>query len=281
RLKELDLSYVGISLDGLEETHDRFRRVKGAFQKALHGLRFCRDAGMKVGVRFTINKYNVRDIPGIFRLLETENIPRVCFYHLVYSGRGTTLVSEDLSHDETRAALTTIMTSTKRLFDKGIPKEVLTVDNHADGVFLYLKLLEENPERARDVMSLLRMNGGNSSGHGIGCVNFNGDVYADQFWRHYSFGNILHRPFSEIWYDLSNPLMEKLKNKKLYVKGRCARCQYLDVCGGNFRVRAEAVTGDIWGPDPACYLTDREIGLYEERSCNGIPDNKDASITPE
>jgi Fe-coproporphyrin III synthase len=266
-LKNLDLSYVGISLDGLEETHDTFRQVKGAFQMALSGLRFCRDAGIKVGLRFTINKHNVADIPGIFRLLETEEIPRVCFYHLVYSGRGSNLMSEDLSHEETRRTVDDIMAATKQLFDRGIHKEVLTVDNHADGVYLYLKLLKESPERAREVLSLLRMNGGNSSGNGIGCVSFNGDVYADQFWRHYSFGNIIKdRPFHEIWYDDSNPLMKKLKNKKEHVKGRCAACRYLDLCGGNFRVRAEAVTGDIWGPDPACYLTDDEIGLHVNKN---------------
>jgi len=264
KLKDFDLSYVGISLDGFEETHDRFRKVKGSFRKAVEGIRRCRDAGIKVGLRFTINKHNADDIPGIFQLLETEDIPRICFYHLVYSGRGNNLISEDLSHDETRKTVDLIMESTKRLFDKGLRKEVLTVDNHADGVYLYLRLLKEDPEHASDVMTLLRMNGGNSSGNGIGCVSFNGDVYADQFWRHYSFGNIKDRPFSKIWFDLSEPLMKKLKNKKKYVKGRCSLCRFLDICGGNFRVRAEAVTGDIWDADPACYLTDKEIGIHTE-----------------
>jgi len=66
---------------------------------------------------------------------------------------------------------------------------------------------------------------------------------------------------SEIWPDLSNPLMARLKEKKKYVTGRCAKCRWLDICGGNFRVRAEAATGDLWAPDPACYLTDEEIGV--------------------
>ena len=154
-----------------------------------------------------------------------------------------------------------IIDQTKSLFDRGFPKEVLTVDNHADGVYLYLRLLRENPERAKEVYELLKMNGGNSSGHGIGCVSWDGSVHADQFWRHYSFGNVKERPFSAIWTDLSNPLMAKLKDKKNYVKGRCSRCKFLEVCGGNFRVRAEAVYNDIWAEEPACYLTDEEIGI--------------------
>ncbi|PIP36709.1 MAG: 12,18-didecarboxysiroheme deacetylase [Desulfobacterales bacterium CG23_combo_of_CG06-09_8_20_14_all_52_9] len=258
-LQEIGLSYVGISLDGMEAVNDRFRGMTGAFQMALEGIRNCQEAGIKVGLRFTINKFNVQEIPKIFALLEEMDIPRVCFYHLVYAGRGSKLVEEDLSHKESREAVDLIMNLTRDLHDRGKPKEVLTVDNHADGPYLYLRLLKENPKRAADVLKLLKMNEGNNSGRGIGCISWNGEVHADQFWRHYSFGNVKERPFSQIWTDLSNPLMQKLKEKKKHMTGRCAKCRWLDICGGNFRVRAEALTGDVWAPDPACYLTDEEI----------------------
>ena len=259
-LKEVGLSYVGISLDGLEQVNDRFRGVKGAFAKAMEGIAACRDAGVKVGLRFTMNRLNATEIPSIFDLLESEDIPRVCFYHLVYAGRGSKLMKEDLSREETRQAVDLIIDRTADLHRRGKPKEVLTVDNHADGPYVYLRLLREgNGERAAQVLELLQMNEGNSSGRGIGCISWDGQVHADQFWRHRSFGNVRERPFSTIWTDLSDPLMEQLKDKKPHVKGRCARCRWLDVCGGNFRVRAEAAAGDLWSPDPACYLTDEEI----------------------
>jgi 12,18-didecarboxysiroheme deacetylase len=259
-LKDIGLSYVGISLDGMEAINDRFRGVRGAFVSALKGIENCKNAGIKVGLRFTINKQNADQIPEIFKLLEDMDIPRICFYHLVYAGRGSELVKEDLSHEETRKAVDLIMDLTREIYDRNHPKEVLTVDNHADGPYLYMRLLRENPDRAREVLELLKMNEGNSSGIGIGCVGWDGEVYADQFWRHYSFGNVKNRPFSEIWTDTSDPLMKKLKEKKKYAKGRCAACRWLDICAGNFRVRSEAVTGDVWAPDPACYLTDEEIG---------------------
>lgn len=258
-LKDIGLSYVGISLDGMEEINDRFRGVKGAFRSALEGIENCKKAGIKVGLRFTINKSNTGEIPEIFKLLEEMDIPRACFYHLVYAGRGSELVKEDLPHQETRKAVDLIMDLTKKLHDKGMLKEVLTVDNHADGPYIYLRLVKENPKRAQEVLELLKMNEGNSSGIGIGCISWDGEVHADQFWRHYSFGNVKNRPFSEIWADTSDPLMKKLKEKKKYAKGRCATCRWLEICAGNFRVRSEAVTGDIWAPDPACYLTDEEI----------------------
>jgi 12,18-didecarboxysiroheme deacetylase len=258
-LKEIGLSYVGISLDGMEAINDRFRGVTGAFKLALRGIENCQEAGIKVGLRFTINQANVEEIPKIFDLLEKRNIPRVCFYHLVYAGRGSQLVEADLTHEDTRAAVDLIIDRTKDLHDRGIPKEVLTVDNHADGPYLYLRMLKEDPERAGEVLELLKMNEGNNSGRGIGCVSWDGEVYADQFWRHYSFGNVRQKPFSEIWTDISNPLMQQLKEKKKHVKGRCAGCRWIDICAGNFRVRAEAVYGDVWAHDPACYLTDEEI----------------------
>ncbi|MBW2616159.1 MAG: 12,18-didecarboxysiroheme deacetylase [Deltaproteobacteria bacterium] len=258
-LKKIGLSYVGVSIDGMEPVNDRFRGKKGAFRDAMAGIKNCQEAGLKVGLRFTINRMNTNEIPYILDLLEEHDIPRVCFYHLVYAGRGSDMVEQDLDHEETRKVVDVIMDRTKDLHDRGISKEVLTVDNHADGPYVYLRMLKENNPRAEGVLRLLEMNEGNSSGRGIGCISWDGSVHADQFWRHYSFGNVLERPFSEIWSDLSNPLMVQLKEKKKYVKGRCAACKWLDVCAGNFRVRAEAVTGDIWAADPACYLTDEEI----------------------
>ena len=258
------LSYVGISLDGMAETNDKFRGHAGAFDEALGGIRCCRKASVKVGLRFTINKRNVEDVSAILDLLVDEDIPRVCFYHLVYTGRGSKLMDEDLSHQQTRDVVDMIIDRTAEMHAKGMPKEVLTVDNHTDGPYLYMRLLKENKtERAADVMELLRMNGGNSSGIGISCVSWDGSVYADQFWRHHCFGNVKDRKFSEIWTDTGEPLMGKLKDRKGHLKGRCAKCKFLDVCNGNFRVRAEAATGDLWAPDPACYLTDEEIGLQE------------------
>ncbi len=258
-LREIGLSYVGVSLDGMEAVNDRFRGKKGAFREALAGITNCQAVGLKVGLRFTINRMNAQEIPKIFDLLERLEIPRVCFYHLVYSGRGSTLIEEDLNHDETRRVVDLIMDRTRDLYDRGIQKEVLTVDNHADGPYLYLRMIRESNPRAPDVLELLKMNEGNNSGRGIGCISWDGAVHADQFWRHLSFGNILERPFSQIWTDLTNPLMAGLKDKKSHVRGRCARCRWLDICGGNFRVRAEAVTGDVWAPDPACFLSDEEI----------------------
>lgn len=259
--REIGLSYAGISLDGIGATHDKFRGSKGAFDAAVRGMRICREFGIKVGIRFTLNKRNFREVAAVFDFIEQEEVPRACFYHLVYSGRGSKLMKEDLTHEETRRTVDLIMDRTRDLFRRGKQKEILTVDNHADGPYIYLRLLKEDPNRAAEVLKLLKMNKGNSTGVGIGCVSWDGEVHADQFWRNHSFGNVRKRPFSEIWTDTSNDLMAGLKDRKPRLKGRCAACKWLDVCGGNFRARAEAATGDPWASDPACYLSDEEIGI--------------------
>ena len=260
-LATVGLSYIGISLDGVGETHDRFRGVSGSFDSALRGLRNAREQGIKTGIRFTITKRNADEIPAIFELLEQENIPRICFYHLVYTGRGEGLLEEALPHDSTRAAVDFIINRTAELHADGRKIEVLTVDNHCDGPYLYMRLLNENPKRAGEVLQLLRFNGGNSTGVGVASIGWEGSVYPDQFWRSHVLGNARRKPFGEIWTDRNNEFLMKLKNKKQHVTGRCAQCCFLDICAGNFRARAEAVTGNIWAPDPACYLNDTEIGI--------------------
>jgi Fe-coproporphyrin III synthase len=261
-LASVGLSYVGISLDGTGVTHDSFRGVNGAFDSAIRGLKTARNSGIKTGVRFTITKRNVEQIPGIFELVEKEEIPRVCFYHLVYSGRGSSIVKEALSLEKSRETVDKIIDLTEGMHSRGKPVEVLTVDNHCDGPYLYLRLLKENnTKRAEEVLELLKLNGGNSTGLGISCVSWDGAVHPDQFWRNHILGNVLEKPFGAIWTDSSNDFLMKLKEKKKHLKGRCSKCRFLEICGGNFRARAEAVTGDIWEPDPACYLTDEEIGI--------------------
>lgn len=260
QLKAVGVTYAGISLDGLEQVNDEFRGRAGAFAAAMSGIRNCVAAGQRVGLRFTINRHNYQELDRIFDFIERENIDRVCFYHLVYSGRGKKMTAEDITTAESRQAVETIIRRTRDFAARGLKKEILTVDNHCDGIYLYLKLTAEGEaERAAAVKKYLLQNGGNRSGMAFAEVDPQGYVHPDQFTQHHCFGNVKERRFGDIWCDTRNEIQRGLKDRKPLLKGRCRSCRFLGVCNGNFRTRAEAVTGDFWAADPACYLTDEEI----------------------
>lgn len=264
RFKELKFAYVGISLDSADPAiHDHFRGQQGAFARTMRGFRHCVDVGQKVGLRLTITRQTAKDLESIFAFIEREGINRACFYHLCPAGRGKDLMA--LSAQESRQAVDTIFEQTQRLIDKGKRVEILTVDNHCDGPYMYLKMKQQDHPRAEQVMQMLHWNGGGrySSGVGVASIDFYGNVHADQFSMGRSFGNVKDRPFSEIWQDVSDPIMAGLKDRLGLLKGRCATCRFKEICGGALRARAEAMTGDPWAADPGCYLSDEEIGEAE------------------
>ncbi len=257
-LKTCNMGYVGVSLDGMEDTHDKFRRQKGCWQKALAGIENCKNAGLRTGLRITLTKHNYQEVPKIFDLMIEREIDRVCFYHLVYTGRGSEIMSEDLTHEQTRETLDLIITRTLELHERGLNKEVLTVDNHADGPYLLLWTQKHRPDLVDRVRAMVENNAAKSTGQGISCVSWNGDVSPDQFWREKVLGNVRDHSFEEIWMNPDNEFLTDLRRREQLVTGKCGRCRYLTVCRGGFRARAEAKFNDLWAEDPACYLTREE-----------------------
>jgi radical SAM protein with 4Fe4S-binding SPASM domain len=258
-LKSYKMGYVGISLDGMAETHDAFRRSRGSWKKALKGLENCREEGLRTGLRITLTKHNYKEVPDIFNLLVEREINRICFYHLVYTGRGSEIMEEDLSPGQTRETLDLIIEKTLELHEQGHDREVLTVDNHADGPYLWMWAKKNRPELADRIFEMNLTNKAKSTGQGISCVSWNGDVMPDQFWRDKVLGNVRENRFEDIWLNTNNTFLTDLRKREQLVTGKCARCRFLDICRGGFRARAEAKFGDMWAEDPACYLTEEEI----------------------
>ncbi len=257
KIRDAGFQYVGISIDGGRKTHDEFRNLDGAFDMALRGVRACKDNGVKTGVRFTVNKYNQDDLPEVLDILEKENIPRFCMYHLVYAGRGAEMAAMDTTTREKRDILDYVGRKTLELHQKGIEVEILTTDNHADGIYLLNYIKKHDPQRAEEVINLLKMHGGCSAGTKFANVDPRGNVHPCQFWQDYTIGNIRDKPFSQIWTS-DDELMVKLREKEKHVTGKCGACNYKSLCSG-CRIRARAVYGDIWAEDPACYLTEAEL----------------------
>lgn len=269
-LKQANVAYVGISLDGIGAVHDQFRRKEGAFDGAVRGFRNCHEVGQKTGLRLTLTRHTVQNIEQILDFIEQEQIQRVCFYHLVPSGRGSTL--QVLSPEETRHALDTLIARVEAWHKQGVTRELLTVAGPADGAYLLLRMERENHPNLEEARRLLAWNGGgaNSSGRGIANIDTQGNVHPDQFWQDVILGNVKRMPFSQIWDEGNEPSAATLRSirsigrlsrdeRQSRMSGPCADCRWFSICGGGFRTRAaHGEHGGLWGSDPGCYLTESE-----------------------
>jgi Fe-coproporphyrin III synthase len=262
-IDDINYDYVGVSIDGMKDTHDKFRRLDGAFDKSMHGIRLCRDRGLKVGLRFTMTQDNAAELDDMLDLLDREGIDRFYFSHLNYAGRGNHNRKDDAFFQMTRRAMDTLFERCLDGIRNGEQKEIVTGNNDADGVYLLMWIEKNFPEHAAHMREKLVQWGGNASGVNVANIDNVGEVHPDTMWWHYNLGNVKDRLFSEIWADTSDPLMAGLKSNPRPLKGRCAACCHVDICGGNTRVRADQITGDPWAEDPACYLDDDEIGLAD------------------
>ncbi len=263
RIRDIGYDYVGISLDGIGATHDRFRGRAGAYDEALGGLRLLRDRGIKVGVRFTMTEDNAAELPRLLDLVEQEGFPKFYLSHLVYAGRGNKNRGTDAAWQTTRDAMDVVIERAWRWAQAGSDMEIVTGNNDADAIYLLQWAGRNAPHAVASLREKLMRWGGNSSGVNVANIDNLGNVHPDTMWWHYNLGNVRKRPFSEIWSDVSDPVMAGLKRRPRQIGGRCGACAHFAICNGNTRVRALRMTGNPWAEDPGCYLTDAEIGLAE------------------
>ena len=263
-LLETGFDYVGISIDGIGETHDKFRQMDGAFDASMRAVRLCQDNGIKVGLRFTLTQDNAHELPDLLKVVDDEGIDKFYLSHLNYAGRGNRNRKDDVVHQMTRSAMDMLFERCWNELQRGEAKEYVTGNNDADGVYLLHWVRKNHPNKEEFIRQRLESWGGNASGLHVANIDNLGNVHPDTFWWDYDLGNVKDRPFSEIWEDCSDPLMAGLKQQPRKLKGRCGACQMSNICGGNTRVRAYQLTGDPWQEDPACYLTDNEIGVTGE-----------------
>ena len=270
RFKQWGVAYVGISLDGIGAVHDSFRGVEGAFKAAIRGFKCCEEVGQKTGLRLTLTRNNVQSMEDILNFIEQENIPRVCFYHLVPTGRGVDVAS--LRPEEARAAMDALIARAEAWRAAGSARELLTVTQPADGVYILLRQIREGSPLAEQTYRLLTWNGGgaNSSGRGIANIDTQGNIHPDQFWQSVTLGNVKDELFSCVWEAAHAPSAAQLQElrgsddpleRRKKLSGRCATCKHFALCGGGYRTRSAIANGHWYGSDPGCYLTDEETQM--------------------
>lgn len=263
RVADVGFDYVGISIDGIGATNDWFRGVEGAYRDAVKGVRECKARGIKVGLRFTITEGNHTHLPDLLKLCDDEGVDKFYLSHLVYAGRGDKHRGEDAVHERSRKAMDLLIERAWAGVNGSRPLDIVTGNNDADAVyFLNWVRREFGDDTADHVRTHLVAWGGNSSGLGVANIDTQGNVHPDTYWSDYTIGSVKDAPFSELWTG-NDPMLAQLRTRPRPLKGRCGSCAFKDVCGGNTRIRALQLTGDPWAEDPACYLSDQEIGLED------------------
>lgn len=271
RVAEIGFDYVGISLDGIGATNDWFRGQVGAFDQGLAGVRACKARGIKVGLRFTLTEDNAEQLPELLALAEDEGVDKFYLSHLVYAGRGDKHRGADATWRRSREAMDLLIERAWSAAAAGSPLEIVTGNNDADAVY-FLQWAERrfSPGEVDHLRAHLAAWGGNSSGVGVANIDPQGKVHPDTYWSDYTVGNVKEHKFSELWTG-DDPMLAQLRLRPRPLKGRCGACAYQDVCGGNTRIRALQLTGDPWAEDPACYMSDTEIGAESEERLTVTP----------
>ena len=260
-IASIGYQYIGVSLDGLEIAHDKFRQKQGSFAASLAGIRLLREQGIKAGIRFTLTQENAHDFAALLDLMDAEDIDKFYLSHLNYGGRGNRNREDDAEFRLTRDVMDLLFDRAWRWQQDGKQREIVTGNNDADAVYFLHWVKRKFPEQLAHIQAKLAQWGGNASGVNVANIDNLGNVHPDTFWWHYNLGNVRERAFSEIWQDESDSLMAGLKRSPRPLEGRCGDCAYQTICNGNTRVRAHQLTGNFWAEDPGCYLTDKELGL--------------------
>lgn len=261
RVAEIGFDYVGISLDGIGKTNDWFRGREGAFDQGLAGVRACKERGIKVGLRFTLTQDNAHQLRDLLALADDEGVDKFYLSHLVYAGRGDKHRGADATWHRSRHAMDVLIDRAWIAEAEDMPIDIVTGNNDADAVY-FLRWVEENfsADKVAHLRRHLAAWGGNASGVGVANIDPQGRVHPDTYWSDYTIGSVKECKFSELWTG-RDPMLAQLRRRPRPLKGRCGACIYKDVCGGNTRIRALQLTGDPWAEDPACYMSDSEIGV--------------------
>jgi Fe-coproporphyrin III synthase len=262
RIKDCEIEYAGISLDGsCAETHDRFRNSPGAFEQAIRAFAACKEAGLRCGVRVTLTKENCRELESLVDLSRSLGASRFCLYWLVPTGRGSDSYTRlQLERHEVIDALSLLYRKAKETDPAAM--EFLTVDAPQDCIHLLASMEKDGSEDLADARDLLEsLKGGCSAGTRVADIDAHGNIYPCQFARSPEFlvGNIRDQQFSKLWSDSTNPVLVRFREKQARFGGKCGNCTYRDLCGGGCRVRAHAVEGNFLAEDPFCFVEKESV----------------------
>lgn len=278
RVKENGAKAISLSIDGsTPERHDDFRRVPGSFALTTRGWQLAREVGLKLQLNTTVTRYNLDDLPNIFRLVAEYGAMTWSAFFLVPTGRGK--AEDEISPAEYEAVMHFLYDCSKYISAK------TTEGHHYKRVVLQRSILDEKGLAVEDYFDLhpvyfqlreglrqvvaekglvqkeniIRTPMHINSGNGFVFISRRGDVFPSGFMP-ISVGNVREKSLVEIYREA--PLFKSLRDPSQF-EGRCGLCEFVGVCGGS-RSRAYALTGDPLAEEPFCTYEPGSFPFQEE-----------------
>jgi AdoMet-dependent heme synthase len=243
KMQEAGIQRISISLDGATAaSHDAFRQVPGAFEGALRGVRYARDADLDFQINTTITKQNLHELSAIQELAVSLGAVAHHIFLLVPMGRGKDLTEQGIDAEQYEQTLHWFYEQRDR-----VPLQLkATCAPH------YYRILRQRARAdKRDVnfetFGLDAMTRGCLGGVGFAFISHTGQVQPCGYLE-LNCGNVREKPFREIWSNSS--VFKELRDFGKY-GGKCGCCEYAKVCGG-CRARAYESTGDYLAEEPLC-----------------------------
>lgn len=278
RVKENGAKAISLSIDGsTPERHDDFRRVPGSFALTTRGWQIAREVGLKLQLNTTVTRYNLDDLPNIFRLVAEYGAMTWSAFFLVPTGRGK--AEDEISPAEYEAVMHFLYDCSKYISAKTteghhykrvvlqraiLDEKGLAVEDYFDLHPVYYRLREGLQkvvaekgltQKENIIRTPMHINAGN----GFVFISRRGDVFPSGFMP-ISVGNVREKSLVEIYREA--PLFKSLRDPRQF-EGRCGLCEFVGVCGGS-RSRAYALTGDPLAEEPFCTYEPGSFPFPEE-----------------
>ncbi|MDI6703717.1 MAG: putative heme d1 biosynthesis radical SAM protein NirJ2 [bacterium] len=233
-LKLAGATRIGISLDSLRENiHDDFRQVKGAYRKAISGMKSCKMVGLEFQIHTTVMEFNYDEIEEISNFSERIGAEAYHIFFLIPTGR-----ARDYQYSK-----------------RGVQQWAKMYESLLQRILIKQKEIDIElkptcaPQFVRQALQMnipIRFKKGCLAGISYCCILPNGDVHPCPYLP-INAGNIREKGFKEIWEEAD--ILLKLRSRNY--KGKCGRCDYKESCGG-CRARAYFYSEDYMGEDPFC-----------------------------
>jgi radical SAM protein len=268
RVKEAGAKAISLSIDGsTPERHDYFRRVEGSFRMTVDGWKAALDVGLKVQLNTTVTRYNLDDLPNIFKLAQDIGVMTWSLFFLVPTGRGK--VEDEVTPREYEDVMNWLYDASKLMSVKtteghhykrvviqrsaldrlGVdPVETLGLGETYERLMAHFEEVADfSNERYASEDRMRRPPMHINAGNGFVFISRRGEVFPSGFMP-LTAGNVRETSLVDVYRDTD--LFRNLRRPDEY-EGKCGQCEFRYVCGGS-RSRAYAVTGDPVAAEPYC-----------------------------